>query len=480
MREDLASERRKKLLKYGESAPPYPARVRRSAPIETLVSSFRRLGKKSVAVTGRVWSVRDQGKIWFLDVKDETGVIQVILSKGDTAEFELLSETLDRGDFIEAQGKALTTKRGEKSIAAQHARIIAKALRPLPTEWYGLEDVETRLRKRYLDVLFNPEVKELLLKKAVFWDAARSFLKKAEFTELEMPVLEAVPGGAEAEPFITHYRALDEDLYMRISLELPLKKMLVGGFEKIFEIGKIFRNEGIDAEHLQDYTQMECYAAYWDYNDMMRFTEKLVKQMIRKTFGTLKMKTRNHTISWSEPFARIEYADIFEKETGLNPLSATEAQLREKARALGVAVESHYGKGRLIDLVYKKAVRGKLVKPCFLINPPVEVEPLAKRMEEDPRRVERFQIVAAGTEMGKGFSELNDPIDQRERFEEQMRLRAKGDREAQQIDEEFLTAMEYGMPPAAGFGMSERLFAVLAGVPVRETVAFPLMKKAKN
>jgi lysyl-tRNA synthetase class 2 len=292
-----------------------------------------------------------------------------------------------------------------------------------------------------------------------------------------MPVLESVPGGAEARPFITHHNALDQDFYLRISLELPLKKMLVGGIEKVFEIGRIFRNEGIDREHLQDYTQMECYSAYENYDDMMQFVEGMYKEVIRKLFGTLKMRIQDADIDWGASWPKVDYYEVFKKETGIDLRSATESTLREKAKVCGVFIEPHFKKGRIIDLIYKKLVRPTLIQPCFLINPPVEIEPLAKRLDEDKNRVARFQILALGTELGKGFSELNDPRDQRARFEEQMKLREGGDDEAQMIDEEFIEALEYGMPPAAGFGMSERLFAVLMGRPIRETVVFPLMKK---
>ncbi|MEK7174546.1 MAG: amino acid--tRNA ligase-related protein, partial [Patescibacteria group bacterium] len=260
--------------------------------------------------------------------------------------------------------------------------------------------------------------------------------------------------------------------------ELPLKKLLVAGYEKVFEIGRIFRNEGIDKDHLQDYTQIEFYWAYHDYRDLMVFLERIYKEVIKKTTGGLTSTYEGQKINWGKKWAKVDYVDVFKKGSDLDPLSATDAELFAKAEALGLHPEKGLGRGRLIDLIFKKTARPKLVEPCFLIDPPVEIEPLAKRSPKDPRRVERLQIVAAGTELGKGFSELNDPVDQRARFEEQMRLRAAGDKEAQQLDEDYVEALEYGMPPAAGFGISERLFAVLMDKPVRETVFFPLMRKA--
>jgi lysyl-tRNA synthetase class 2 len=327
-----------------------------------------------------------------------------------------------------------------------------------------------------LDILTHPELKEMFKKKSRFWQTVREELRVAGFVEVETPVLEAVPGGADAEPFVTHHNALNQDFYLRISLELPLKRLLVGGFEKVFEIGRIFRNEGIDREHLQDYTQMECYWAYADYEEMMKFTEELYKKIVKSILGKPISKFGENAIDWEKKWKRVDYYEIFKSESGLDLKKVTESDLFKKAKELKLTPEKHLGRGRLIDLIYKKVVRPKLIEPSFLIDPPVDVEPLAKRREDDPTRVERFQIMAAGTELGKGFSELNDPLDQRKRFEEQMALREKGDKEAQRLDEDFLEALEYGMPPAAGFGMSERFFAVLMDRPVREQQIFPLMK----
>lgn len=482
MLEDIIQERRGKLSQYRKEADPYPARVKRTIRVKEALGRFSSLtrGRKKVWLTGRVRAARDQGGIIFSDLEDESGKMQIILKKGETKEFVLLQKTLATGDFLEVSGKAMKTKRGEKSILASHARIIVKSLRPLPDSWCGLEDIETRLRKRYLDAIMNHEVLELMKKKGVFWETVRTFLRKEGFLEVETPVLESVPGGAETEPFVTHHNALDRDFYLRISLELPLKKMLVAGFEKVFEIGRIFRNEGIDREHLQDYTQMECYWAYADYNDMMRLTEKMCKAIIRNVSGSLTTTHGGKKINWGKQWKKIDYYGIFKKYNAIDLEAASQERLQARARELGIAFEPKTGRGRLIDLIYKKTVRPNLVEPCFLVNPPVMIEPLAKRVPGKPDRVERFQIVALGTELGKGFSELNDPEDQLERFKEQMTLRAAGDTEAQMMDEDFIEALEYGMPPAAGFGVSERLFAILMDKPMREAVFFPLMKEEKN
>lgn len=481
MLEDIIKDKFKKLEIYRKKANPYPAKVKRTAEIGDVVGSFSRFEKsqKLIYIVGRIMSLRDQGKIIFVDIRDESGSIQAVLKNDETKRFDFLKETLDLGDFIQVGGEAFKTKTGAKSVLAKDVCIIVKSLRPLPDKWHGLEDIEKRLRERYLDLLFRPEVKEMFIKKSRFWDEIRSFVKKAGFLEVEMPILESVPGGAEAEPFVTHMNALDRDFYLRISLEIPLKKLLVGGYEKVFEIGRIFRNEGISKEHLQDYTQMECYWAYADYEDMMKFTESLYKEVIKKTIGTLKTKSYGFEIDWGKKWRKVDYYEIFKKEAGLDLDKATEDDLFKKARALGLKPETGVGKGRLIDTIFKHTARKKLIQPSFLINPPADIEPLAKRLSDNPEKVARFQITAAGTELGKGFSELNDPIDQRKRFEEQMKLRQKGDTTAQQLDEEYLRAMEYGMPPAGGFGMSERLFAVLVDKPIRETVIFPLMKIKK-
>lgn len=483
MLEDIVRDRKKKLAKYEEKENAFPHKAKRTVFTHKFMERFAALArsKKTVTLAGRISAWRDQGKIVFGDLVDGSGKTQFVLNKKEMKGFDLPQATFETGDIVEVSGTAFKTKRGEKSLLVRSARMLAKGIRPIPSSWFGLEDVDTRLRKRYLDILLDEETKELFRKKALFWDTIRGFLKSEKYLEVEMPVLEPIPGGAEAEPFVTHHNALDEDFYMRISLELPLKKMLVAGFEKVFEIGRIFRNEGIDREHLQDYTQMECYAAYEDYNDMMRFVEKMYKRTIKTLFGTLSLKDpKGVKIQWGKKWPKVDYFTAFKKETGIDLAKADRGELSRKAKSLGLAFEANAGRGRLIDLIYKKTVRPKLVQPCFLIDPPIEIEPLAKRSRKDPLRVERFQVVAYGTELGKGFSELNDPRDQRIRFEEQMRLREEGDAEAQRLDDDFLEALEYGMPPASGFGMSERLFAVLMNRSVRETVIFPPMKKTNN
>ncbi len=480
MIEDLRKERLEKLNKLkAAKVDPYPPRTKRTHTIGEGREKFAALAKskKKVSLAGRVTSIRDQGGVVFLDLKDESGQIQAVLNKKTLLDFELLRSALDRGDFVSVSGPLFKTKAGQESIEAKEVQILVKTIRPVPNERYGVEDIETRLRERYLDLLVNPETKDIFRKKDIFWNSFREYLKKEGFLEVEMPVLEITPGGAEAEPFKTHHNALDSNFYLRISLELPLKKLLVGGFEKVFEIGRIFRNEGMDKEHLQDYTQLEFYWAYHDYNEMMDLVEGMYKHVIKKTTGGLTTVYGSHKIDWGKKWARLDFVEEFKKANTIDPLSASRDELFLKAKSLGLTPEKHLGRGRLIDLIYKKTVRQKIAGPAFLVNLPVEISPLSKRSPTNPGIAERFLIVAGGTELGNGFSELNDPLDQRARFEEQMKLRAAGDKEAQMMDEEFLTALEYGMPPAAGFGISERLFAVLLNKPVRETVIFPLMRK---
>lgn len=483
MLEDIIKERRKKLDAIRAAGiDPYPPRVARSFEIAHALEHFEEIaaGAKKISLAGRIKSLRDQGKIVFADSADETGKIQLVLKDENLKDFDFWRSVLDLGDFISATGLLFTTKRGEKSLEVTELTMAAKSLLPLPDKWAGLEDEDIRLRKRYLDLVMTEELRELFRRKMIFWATFRDALKKEGFLEVELPVMENVPGGAEAEPFKTHHNALDTDFYLRISLELPLKKLLVGGFDKVFEIGRIFRNEGIDREHLQDYTQLEFYWAYHDYNDVMKLTEKTYKEVIQKTCGGMTTVRDGKVIDWSKKWEKVDYVEAFKKENqGLDPVSAGRDELFARAKELELRPEKTAGRGRLIDLIFKKTVRGKLIEPCFLIDPPVAIEPLAKRKPENPEVVERFQIVACGTELGKGFSELNDPLDQFARFEEQMKLREAGDAEAQHLDEDFVEALEYGMPPAGGFGVSERLFAILMDRPIRETVFFPLMRPKK-
>jgi lysyl-tRNA synthetase class 2 len=482
MLDDIIAERKKKLQIIKDAGiDPYPARIARSFSIGHAIENFNAIAtsEEKVSVAGRLRSLRDQGKIIFADVEDETGKIQAVLKEDTLKDLDFWRSVFDMGDFISVTGQLFITKRGEKSLEVSELQFGGKTLLPLPDKWDGLEDMEIRLRERYVDLLANPEVHAMFAKKSIFWTSVREFLREHKFVEVETSVLEPQAGGAEAEPFKTHHNALDADFYLRISLELQLKKLIAGGFDAIFEIGRVFRNEGIDRDHLQDFTFMECYWAYHDYKELMKLMQKMYQHVIERTMGTLTTTWQGHEIHWSEKWPEVDYVHVFKEMNGLNPLTASRDELFEKAQSLGLAPEHNLQKGRLIDLIYKKTVRPTLVQPCFLINTPIIISPLAKASAENSEIAERFQIVACGTELGNGFSELNDPQEQRRRLEDQMKLKEKGDKEAMELDEDFLRALEYGMPPTAGFGMSERVFAILMDKPVRETVFFPLMRPKK-
>jgi len=382
------------------------------------------------------------------------------------------------GDFVETTGKMFLTKKGEKTMEVTSWNMLAKNIRPIPTEHFGIKDTEELLRRRYLDLMINPRTRELFRQKNIFWQTVREFLVREGFLEVQTPVLEEIPGGAEAEPFCTHHNALDRDFYLRISLELALKRLLVGGYEKVFEIGRVFRNEGIDREHLQEFDHMEFYAAYWDLAKGMEFSERLYKETIRKVLGTYEHEYEGNKINWEIKFPIVDYFSEFQKATGLDLDADISIDiLRKKADELKIKYEKSYGLGRMIDTIYKKAVRPKLIQPCFLVGHPLSVSPLAKTDPANSKKVLRFQIVAGGSELCNAFSELNDPLEQRKRFEEQMKAREAGDNEAQMMDEDFVEALEYGMPPAFGFGMSERLFSFIMNKSIRETTIFPPMKE---
>lgn len=463
---------------------PYPAKADRTHKNQELIDNFDKFEGKKVTVVGRLMSYREHGNIAFGHILDESGKLQLFFKKDLQSETSHVDQTLgfsdlnllDIGDFIEASGKLTKTVRGEISVEPEKVKILTKSINPLPDEWYGLKDEEERYRLRYIDLLLNPDVKEMFYKKAIFWQSMREFLIDKGFLEVETPVLENTAGGADANPFETHHNALDIDLYLRISMgELWQKRLMVAGFEKTFEIGRQFRNEGISREHLQDYTQMEFYWAYANYHQNMQLVEEMYKYVAHKTFGTLKFKIADFEVDLSDNWQKIDYRETILEHTQIDITTATNDELKDKLDSLDVKYSSNDDKERLIDLLWK-TVRKNIAGPAFLINHPVEVSPLAKRKPDSPEYTERFQVILAGSEMGNGYSELNDPIDQRERFEKQQQMRDSGDEEAQMHDSDFVRALEYGMPPVTGFGVSERLFSFLADKPIRETVLFPLLK----
>lgn len=454
---------------------PYPSKITLKEKL-IKISEARGSLEKEVLCAGRIWSTRGHGAVTFMDLKDDSGIIQVLFQKKTLSKDYELLDLFDTGDFLAVTGKVIKTQAGELTIDVSNFQLLTKSIRPLPSTWFGLKDEEERYRQRYLDLLFNDDQRDLFKKKAVFWQSMRDFLIDKGFLEVETPVLENTAGGADANPFVTHHNALDIDLYLRISMgELWQKRLMVAGFGKTFEIGRQFRNEGIDREHLQDYSQMEFYWGYANYEDSMKLVEEMYKYVAKKTFGTLKFEIGDHNVDFDGEWKKIDYRQTILDQTGLDISKATDAELKKELEKRRENYEKSDERGRLIDALMKSA-RKKIAGPVFLTGHPVEVSPLAKRMEKDPEFVERYQVVIAGSEIGNGYSELNDPIDQAKRFKEQERMREKGDSEAQMEDNDFVRALEYGMPPTSGFGVSERLFSFLAGKSIRETVLFPLLR----
>ncbi len=479
--EELRKEREAKIaLLEAYGMEPYPAHTARTHTIlevRTHFDAFVEAGAE-VILAGRAISLRRHGGSTFADIADGTGRIQLFFSKdilGDEL-YQLLTDAIDPSDFLEAQGTLFTTKRGEQSVEVHSWRILAKALQAVPSEWYGIKDEDARYRKRYLDILQNEGVRDIILKRSKFWNIIRAFLLERGYVEVETPVLENIPGGAEARPFITHHNALDMDVYLRISAgELWQKKLMVAGIPKTFEIGRIFRNEGMSHEHLQDYTQLEFYEAYADYEAGMAMIMELYRTIADEVFGTKTFQIGDHLVNLDSEWELYDYCAIIKEKYGVDPLATNVGEVGDALDAAGVSYERPLNLERGVDLLWKK-IRKEVSGPGFLVNVPVYLEPLAKRSSADPRVVERFQILLAGSEVGKGFSELNDPRDQRERFIHQQELRDAGDDEAQMADEEYVEALEYGMPPTFGFGVSERLFSFLMNISVREGQTFPLMR----
>lgn len=470
-----------KLKKAGVD--PYPEKTGRVMTNKEALDKFDGLQDKGIILAGRVRSLRPMGGSAFGHIEDESGKIQFFLGKKnvDPKKYKLFVDTIEIGDFIEVGGKLFKTRTEEITLGATHWKILSKSLAPVPTEYFGVKGKEELLRHRYLDLMMNSETRELFRLKNIFWQTIRNFLVAEGFLEVQTPVLEHIPSGAEAEPFATHYNALNQDFFLRISLELPLKRLLVGGYEKVFEVGRVFRNEGIDRDHLQEFDHMEFYAAYWDMEKGMKFSEDLFKKIVFEVTGGYETEYEGHKINWKKDFRLVDYFTEFKKKTGIDlNEDVSVADLIKKAGELGIKYEKKYGKGRMIDVIYKKTVRSKLIQPCILFGQPIEVSPFAKRHPQNPKKTLRFQIIAGGSELYNAFAELNDSIDQKNRFFEQMKLRAAGDREALMIDEDFVEALEYGMPPAFGVGMSERFFAFIMNKSVRETVIFPPMREITN
>lgn len=478
--EEIREARLKKLNKLREvGIDPYPARSERNIEIGQLIENFEKLQdeNKSVTIAGRVMALRAQGALIFVDIFDGGGKFQALLKKEEKIsdkDFDLFLETVDIGDFVEVSGSLFVTKREEKTIQVSSWKMLTKSLLPLPEKWHGLQDIEERYRLRYLDLLMNEELRDLIVKKSKFWDIVRNFFKQREFLEVETPTLEVTTGGAEARPFKTHHNDFDLDMCLRISVgELWQKRLMAAGFPKTFEIGRVYRNEGTSPEHLQEFTNMEFYWGYADYRDGMNLVKELYKNIALELFGKTKFEYNGHIFDLAHDWTEIDYREEILKQTKIDIDKSSDGEIKEKLRELKVAYKGD-NKERLIDTLWKYC-RKNIAGPAFLVGHPVLVAPLAKKVPNKDY-VQMFQPIIAGSEVGRGYSELNDPIDQKERFEVQGRLAEAGDEEAMMPDLEFVEMLEHGMPPTCGFGFGERLFAIFAGKPLRELQTFPLMR----
>ncbi|MEI7759101.1 MAG: amino acid--tRNA ligase-related protein [bacterium] len=485
---ELRNERLKKLEKLQSLGyNPYPDRANRTVMVKEISDDFEAFDGKVETVFGRIKSIRKFGKIAFIVVRDISGSIQLFLSshtiqpsdakKGFISIKDL--SLLDTGDFVEAKGKVIKTKTDEISLEITELKLITKSLRPIPLDHQSFTDKEERLRRRYVDMNVNIDVRERFIRRSKFWQATRDFLISEGFIEIMNNVLEASAGGADAKPFVTHMDALNQDFYLRISHELPLKRLLVAGFEKVFEIGPRFRNENYSEEHLPEHNAMEWYWATADWEMGMELTEKMIRYVADKTWGTRIFKLANGKIldfgRNGEHFERISFLDVLKDEFGIDVFESSIEEIQAKLKEEKLEVKKADNRIRSLDKLWKK-YRKTVSGPVFLVDIPVFMQPLAKTNEDDTRLTEQFNLVFAGSEMCKAFSELNDPIDQLNRFKDQQKLRDEGDDEAQMLDIDFIEALEYGMPPACGLGYSERIFWSLEGVSAREGVPFPQLK----
>lgn len=462
---------------------PFTASSFRTHTIHEVIDGFDLLASANTSVTlaGRVTTIRGQGALIFFNFTDGTALFQGLVKKGDLSDeqFELFRDTVDGADFVEATGTLFTTKTEQQTLAVTSWRMLTKALAPLPDKWNGLQDIEERFRKRYLDIFTSEDLREMFEKKSRFWEVTRTFLKSHGFLEVETPTLEVTTGGAEANPFKTHHKDFDINVFLRISIgELWQKRLMSAGFPKTFEIGRAYRNEGSSPEHIQEFTNMEFYMAYANYKDGMKLAQELYTTIALEVFGTTKFTTRGHSFDFADEWKIVDYRTEVLAQTGVDVLSATEKEMSHKLDELGVKYDGN-NRERLMDTLWKYC-RKNISGPAFLVHHPKIVSPLAKACEDNPDLTERFQVIIAGSEIGNGFSELNDPIDQRERFEAQQALIDRGDDEAMMPEWEFVEMLEHGMPPTCGFGFGERLFAFLVDKPIRETQLFPLMKPKEN
>ena len=445
-----------------------------------VTANFEELEGKDVSLCGRIMSKRPMGKAAFMNIADRDGRMQVYVRRDDVGEEEYaFFKKYDIGDIVEVKGFVFKTQTGEISVHAKSVRLLSKSLLPLPEKYHGLTNVDTRYRQRYVDLIMNPEVKDTFIKRSKIIRAIRKYLDSQDFIEVETPMLVANAGGASARPFETHFNALDEDLRLRISLELYLKRLIVGGMERVYEIGRVFRNEGLDTRHNPEFTLMELYQAYTDYHGMMDLTENLYRFVAQEVLGTTKIVYNGVEMDLGKPFERITMTDAVKKYAGID---FSEVKTDDEAKALakekGIEFEARHKKGDILNLFFEEYVEEHLIQPTFLMDHPVEISPLTKRKPENPDYVERFEFFMNGWEMANAYSELNDPLDQRERFKAQEELLRQGDEEANHTDEDFLTALEYGMAPTGGigFGIDRMVMLLTDSAAIRDVLLFPTMK----
>ncbi|HOT60804.1 MAG TPA: lysine--tRNA ligase [Candidatus Dojkabacteria bacterium] len=474
---EVRLEKLEQLEKLGIN--PYPAKSFKQYSNGEIKNKFEEFEGKEVILAGRIVAWREHGKLLFGNIQDQTDTIQLMVRESDLQEdltkgylgWDKL-ELLDLADFVEVYGTIGKTKTGEISIMVKNIRLLSKALRPIPRE---LKNKDQQFRRRYLDLVIHPDKVKLFERKAKFWQVQRDFLKSKGFLEVEVPVLEAVTGGADAKPFITHHNALDQDFFLRISTELYQKRLLGGGFEKIYTFGPNFRNEGMDEEHLQEFYDIEWYWAYANYRDNMVLVKELLLEIANKVYGKTEFTTRGHTFNLADEWQEIDYTQIIKERFDIDIFNDSDEKILEVVRKNNIELTGDINRNRLIDNLWK-IIRATISGPAFLVNQPKFVSPLAKAHEDNKSLTERFQVIIAGSELGNGYSEINDPRDQLERFLEQQSLRESGDEEAQMLDIDFVEMLEYGMPPASGYGQSERIFWFLENLTAREGTLFPQMR----
>ncbi|NLS44261.1 MAG: lysine--tRNA ligase [Firmicutes bacterium] len=459
---------------------PFGARFERTHLNTEIIDNFENLDKSIVRIAGRIMAIRSHGKATFADILDLSGRIQIYARLDSLGEEDYgLFSSLDIGDIIGVEGKVFRTRRGETSIEVNEFSLLCKALRPLPEKWHGLVDVDLRYRHRYLDLIVNPDVRRVFLQRTAIFRAVRDFLDSRGFIEVETSSLHSIPGGASARPFITHHNALGLDLYLRIALELHLKRLIIGGLEKVYELGRVYRNEGISTKHNPEFTMLELYQAYADYTDMMDLAENLIYYVADKVLGTGIVKSGDIDINLTPPWTRLTMVEAVLKYTGVDFTEIdNDEDAKKAAESLSVEIGKDSSRGAILAEIYDKLVEPKLIEPTFIIDYPIEISPLARKKKDDPRYTYRFELIVGGYEMANAFSELNDPIDQRERFESQVKLRDKGDEEAHMMDEDFLLALEHGMPPTGGMGIGiDRLIMLITNQDsIRDVILFPTMR----